>query len=123
MTNPRLRRYFRHGILTQLAAFEATARLGSCSKAGDALHLSQPTVSVLNKKLAESLGVALFEQVGKHLELTEAGRELLSASEQLHEVFEGLEEKLQSLRRVSAPGCSRCNTSWLNMGGAHREAA
>ena len=118
MSNTRLRRYLRHGTLTQLSAFEATARLGSCSKAGDELHLSQPAISVLNKKLADSLGVALFEQIGKRLELTEAGRELLDASDQLYQLFAKLEEKLQPLRKTAASGCFRCGADWNDLVGA-----
>ncbi len=108
-TSSRLRRYFRHGLFPQLAALEATARLGSCSRAGDELCLSQPTVSVLNKKLAETLGVVLFEQTGKRLALTDAGRELLEASEEIYELFERLEEKLQPMRK--APACSHCGAN------------
>jgi LysR family transcriptional regulator, low CO2-responsive transcriptional regulator len=121
MTTSRLRRYFRHGILTQLAAFEATARLGSCSRAGDELCLSQPTVSVLNKKLADALGVTLFEQSGKRLELTNAGRELLDASEEIYELFERLEEKLAPMRKVRA--CSNCGADWHEVQAESRCAA
>lgn len=120
-TSSRLRRYFRHGLFTQLAAFEATARLGSCSRAGDELCLSQPTISVLNKKLAEALNVTLFEQSGKRLKLTAAGRELREASEEIYELLERLDEKLQSMRSVRA--CSHCGADWQDAQAEARCAA
>jgi DNA-binding transcriptional LysR family regulator len=108
---PQLRRYIRHGTLTQIAAFEATARLGSCSKAAETLHLSQPAVSALIRKLSEALGVALFRQVGKKLELTAAGHTLLEASDGLFEVLLNLEQKLEPLRLAASECCPRCEAN------------
>jgi LysR family transcriptional regulator, low CO2-responsive transcriptional regulator len=109
MTNHRLRRYFRHGTMTQLAAFTATARLGSCSKAAEVLYLSQPAVSVLIKKLSEAIGLPLFQHVGKKLELTAAGSELLETSDNLFELLLSLEHRLEPLRNASTVPCSRCH--------------
>ena len=61
MPRTALRRYFRHGILPQLMVFEAVARHASVTKAAEALHLAQPTVSIQLKKLAETLDLQLFE--------------------------------------------------------------
>ncbi len=99
MERARLRRYLRHGTLPQLAAFEATVRLGSCSKAAEALHQSQPTVSIHLKKLSESLGTALFERDGRGLRLTPAGREVYATCRELFASFEALDARLsQSVR-------------------------
>lgn len=68
----------------QLRAFEAASRLLSMTRAAEELHTSQPTVSIQLKELAESVGMPLFEQQGKRLRLTEAGREL---QETVREVF------------------------------------
>ena len=62
-----IRRYLKHGILPQLRVFEASARLGCFARAAEELHLAQPTVSVQIKKLAETVGFPLFEQVGKRI--------------------------------------------------------
>src|SRR6188474_3080374 len=74
MPQSRIRRYVRHGTLPQLAVFEASARLSSFTRAADELHLAQPTVSAQIKKLSETFGVPLFEQVGRKIRLTEPGR-------------------------------------------------
>lgn len=93
-----MRRYFKHGVLPQLMVFEAVARNGSFTRAGQELYLAQPTVSVQLKKLTETVGLPLIEQVGKQIHLTEAGKELYASVEELFKVFTGLEEKLTTLR-------------------------
>jgi len=98
MKHAALRRYFRHGTLTQLSVFEAVARHGSFTRAGEELHLAQPTVSVQMKKLAESLGVKLFAQCGRRIELTEAGHELNLGVQELFGQLGELERRLVDLR-------------------------
>lgn len=58
-------------------AFLATAEEGSLSAAARALGQTQPTLGRQVTALEDELGVVLFERVGKGLELTPAGRELL----------------------------------------------
>ena len=65
-----------HITLHQLQVFEVAARHGSYTRAAEELFLTQPTVSMQIKHLTKSIGVPLFEQVGKKLFLTQAGREL-----------------------------------------------
>jgi|KBSSwiStaDraftv2_1062776.scaffolds.fasta_scaffold217605_1 DNA-binding transcriptional LysR family regulator len=100
MVSARIRRYFRHGRLSQLAVFEAAARLGCYTRAARELHLAQPTVSAQIKKLTEALGLPLFEQVGKRMHLTHAGRSLQAACGQVLETFVRLEIDLASLRTL-----------------------
>src|SRR4051812_33513702 len=76
MPGLRTERFFRHGTLPQMRVFEAVARLGSFTRAGEETHMAQPTVSVHMKKLAETVGVPLVRMSGKKLELTRAGEEL-----------------------------------------------
>lgn len=82
------RRWLRHGMLPQIAAFEAVVRHGSATRAADALCIAQPTLSGHLRKLGEALGVRLFEQQGKRLVPTPEARVLLAAA---HEVFGALE--------------------------------
>ena len=62
--------------LNQLRVFEAVARLAGFSRAAEALHLAQPTVSMQVKQLSQAVGLPLFEQIGKKIHLTDAGRAL-----------------------------------------------
>ena len=65
-----------HFTFRQLSVFEAVARHLSYSRAAEELHLTQPAVSMQIKQLEENAGTPLFEQLGKKIYLTEAGREL-----------------------------------------------
>ena len=60
MPKSRIRRYIRHGMLPQLAVFEAVCRLGSYTRAAEELFIAQPTVSTQMKKLADTLGIAHY---------------------------------------------------------------
>ena len=40
MQPQRLRRYLRHGLMPQLAAFDAVMRLGSVTRASEVLHMA-----------------------------------------------------------------------------------
>lgn len=62
--------------LRQLKIFEAVARCLSYTRASNELHLTQPAVSMQIKQLEEAVGLALFEQIGKRIFLTEAGQEM-----------------------------------------------
>ncbi len=62
--------------LHQLRIFATVARLASFSRAAEELHISQPSVSIQVADLERSLGVELFEQLGKRIYLTDAGRVL-----------------------------------------------
>ncbi len=62
--------------LRQLQIFEAVVRLQGYTKAAEALNLSQPTVSMQIKKLCETLGLPLLEQVGRTIHPTAAGRDV-----------------------------------------------
>jgi DNA-binding transcriptional LysR family regulator len=95
---PALRRYLRHGTLPQLAAFEAVVRLGSATRAAQALCVAQPTISGHLRKLGESLGVRLFELHGKRLVPTAAGLALLEATDEVSAVFARCEETLGAYR-------------------------
>lgn len=70
--------------LLGLQAFEATARLGSVSRAAAELYLTQGAVSRQLQALEAQLGVPLFARSKKRLILTEAG------AAYLHDVRGGL---------------------------------
>jgi len=57
-----------------LRYFWAAAREGSITAAAEALHVSQPTVSVQVRKLEESLGHELLDRSGRSLTLTADGK-------------------------------------------------
>jgi DNA-binding transcriptional LysR family regulator len=102
MLQPGIRRYFKHGTLPQLRVFEASARLGSLTRAAQELHIAQPTASVQIKKLSETVGVPLFEQVGKRVYLTDAGRRLHAGCNDVFRAFSAIEEALNGMRAIES---------------------
>lgn len=66
-----------------IRAFLATAEAGSLSAAARELGLTQPTLSRQVAALEEELGVMLFERVGRSLELTGAGVEMLEHTKEM----------------------------------------
>jgi LysR family transcriptional regulator, low CO2-responsive transcriptional regulator len=84
--------------LHQLKVFEAAARHSSFTRAAEELFLTQPTVSMQIKQLTRSVGLPLFEQVGKRLFLTEAGRELFATCQQIFETIAQFEMKVADLK-------------------------
>ena len=99
MARSSLRRYFRHGMLTQLLVFAAVARAGSVTRAAAELHLAQPTVSMQLRKLSEALDMPLFEREGRGLRLTECGRAVHELCDELAGVLARAEMRFDSLRK------------------------
>ena len=88
----------RYATLRQLQVFEASVRLGSFSRAAEELFVTQPTVSMQIKKLADALGLPLFEQVGRNVRPTEVGQELYKSCRRIFENLAHLEMKISDLK-------------------------
>ena len=87
-----------HVSLRQLRVFEAAATTRSFSKAAEALHVTQPGVSMHIKELEASAGLPLFERIGKKLYVTEAGQELLARAREILRALKDAEDTLDGLR-------------------------
>lgn len=88
----------RHATFRQLEVFAAIARLGSFTQAADELFLTQPTVSMQIKKLTDAVGLPLFEQIGRRVFLTEAGRELYATCREMFERLARFEMTIADLQ-------------------------
>jgi DNA-binding transcriptional LysR family regulator len=77
-----------HTTFRQLEIFEAISRLGSFTRAAEELYLTQPTVSMQMKKLTDTVGSPLVDQVGKRVLLTEDGRELAQATREIFAILD-----------------------------------
>jgi DNA-binding transcriptional LysR family regulator len=69
--------------LNQLRVFVAVARLGNFTRAGERLHLSQPSMSLHIRQLEHDLGVRLFDRSTRSVALTRAGDDFLPTAERL----------------------------------------
>ncbi|RZA35191.1 MAG: LysR family transcriptional regulator [Lysobacteraceae bacterium] len=87
--------------LKPLRAFCQTVRLGSVSRASEALYVSQPAISLQLQALERELGVALFERSGRRLSPSREGQLLYELAQPLVESLDGLEgsfrEKVRGL--------------------------
>ena len=63
--------------IRNLVTFVRIAQLHNFSKAAEQLGYSQSAVTMQIKQLEEELNVRLFERIGKHIRLTQAGDRLL----------------------------------------------
>ncbi|MEO0382175.1 MAG: LysR family transcriptional regulator [Pseudomonadota bacterium] len=93
----------------QMRGFIAAAETGSLSAAARQLGLTQPTLSRQVAALEETLGLTLFERIGKKLVLTETGLDLLhhgksmaQAADALALVATGRSETVEGLVSISA---------------------
>ncbi|WP_456375885.1 LysR family transcriptional regulator [Thiolapillus sp.] len=83
--------------LRQLQILVAVARYGGYTRAAEALHLTQPTISMQVKKLSDNIGLPLFEHRDKKLHLTNAGTKVLAASQDILQRLELLGGEISSL--------------------------
>lgn len=88
--------------LAQLRTFSTVARLNSFSRAAEKLHLTQPAVSAQVLALEESLKTKLFDRVGKKISLSDSGRIVLRAAEEILDRVAALDRDLMDLRGLRA---------------------
>lgn len=85
-----------------LKAFVCVAECGSFSSAAERLFITQPAISKRVAALEEDLGIALFDRLGRSIELTEAGEKfLVSARRILDDIIISREEVLSLSSTVS----------------------
>ncbi len=87
-----------HLTLRQLQVFESAATYLNFSHTAKQLYLSQPAVSMQIKQLEENIGLPLFEQMGKKLFLTEAGRELFQYSRNITQQLAEMESVFDEMK-------------------------
>ncbi|MDD1651381.1 MAG: LysR family transcriptional regulator [Methylococcaceae bacterium] len=100
--------------LRQFRVFEAVARHLSFSRAAEELHLTQPAVSMQVRGIEVILGMPLTEQLGKKIFLTEAGREVLYASQAITARLDDLQHNLAQLRGIESGLLNLAVTSTVN---------
>jgi DNA-binding transcriptional LysR family regulator len=77
--------------LKPLRAFCQTARLGSVSRAAEALYVSQPAITLQLQALERDMGVRLLERSGRRLTPTHEGQLLYELARPLVEGIDGLD--------------------------------
>ncbi|GLQ97666.1 LysR family transcriptional regulator [Dyella mobilis] len=98
--------------LNALRAFEATARLGSVSRAAEELHVTHGAISRQLRVLEQALGQPLFTRLGRGIALTAVGEQL---RDRVANAFDQLRDGWSELQRSrgQAPFVLSCPSSLL----------
>src|SRR4030081_2069417 len=84
--------------LQHLRAFAAIVDTGGVARAAARLHLSQPAVSRAGPTPRAELGVPLFDRIGRRMQLTSDGEDLLRCGRRLLAEADLLGERARSLK-------------------------
>jgi DNA-binding transcriptional LysR family regulator len=84
--------------LRHLRAFAAIVDVGGFARAAARLNLSQPALSRQIHALETALGVQLFDRVGRRIQLTAEGEDLLRRARELLTVAASLGERARALK-------------------------
>jgi DNA-binding transcriptional LysR family regulator len=85
-----------HINLNQLRAFYLAARKKSITNAAEALHVTQPAVTMQIKAFEKHLNVKLFRKYGKELQLTDVGQVLYRYAKRIFKIVDEVEYVLKS---------------------------
>lgn len=91
-----------HASFRQLQSLVLVARLESVSKAAEALHVTQPAVSLQLRTLEEIAGTPLTRKVGRTIQLTAAGEVMAQFSERILRLWEQAGDELAALGGVTS---------------------
>ena len=91
-----------HASFRQLQSLVLVARLESVSKAAEALHVTQPAVSLQLRTLEDIAGTALTRKVGRSIQLTAAGEVMAAFSERILHLWEQAGDELAALNGISS---------------------
>lgn len=85
----------------QLRLFLAFAEHLSVTAAARACHVTQPTASMQLRELSESVGMPLYEQVGKRMYLTAAGEALARTARLMVDEWSAFEQQVDAMRGLA----------------------
>lgn len=87
--------------LKQLRYFHEIVRLGSFTRAAEALHIAQPAISVAIRKLEAELELQLFQRHDRKVSLTTEGERLWSHTQRILQAVADARLEMQELTGLS----------------------
>lgn len=82
--------------LRHMMIFRAVCEAGFHStRAAEALHMTQPAVSLAIKEMERYYGVRLFDRIGRRLQITDAGKRVLQYAIHISDLFVDMETELR----------------------------
>ncbi|SHN21583.1 DNA-binding transcriptional regulator, LysR family [Cyclobacterium lianum] len=82
-----------HYTLNQLQVFLKVAQTQSVTKTAEALHLTQPAISIQLKNFQDQFDIPLTEVVGRKIYITEFGKEIAQAAEEIINQVNAINQK------------------------------
>lgn len=82
--------------LNQLRVYTQVVRAKSITKAAEAMHLTQPAVSIQLKNFIGQFDIPLVEVINKRLNVTDFGQEIAKAAEIILNEIDAIEHKLHA---------------------------
>ncbi|MGE5651726.1 MAG: LysR family transcriptional regulator [Bacillota bacterium] len=89
-----------HASFKQLQALLLVARHDSVSRAAEALHVTQPAVSLQLRMLEEAAGTPLTRKVGRKIQLTAAGEVMVEFAERILRLWDEAADEVAALKGV-----------------------
>ena len=84
-----------------LVTFKTILEMGSFQKAADKLGYTQSTVTFQIKQLEDELALKLFEKIGRRMELTQAGKDIMPYIDMILQGAEQISNYGKSLSEIS----------------------
>lgn len=82
--------------IRHIKIFLAVCEAGcNTTKAAEALHMSQPAVSLALRELEQYYGVTLFDRIGRRLRITEAGARFRDYAAHIARLFDDMEKGMK----------------------------
>lgn len=85
----------------QLRLFLALAETGSVSAAAKAMHVTQPTASMQLKEISASVGLPLYEVIGKKVFLTDVGKSLAVTAREITQSLASFEQLTYATKGIA----------------------
>jgi DNA-binding transcriptional LysR family regulator len=85
----------------QLRLFLALVETGSVSAAAKKMHVTQPTASMQLKEISASVGLPLYEVVGKKVFLTEVGESLAATAREITQSLASFEQLVSATQGIA----------------------
>ena len=112
-----------HITIRQLQVFESVARHLNYTRAAEELHLTQPAVSMQVRQLEQSVGIPLFEQIGRKIYRTRAGEIMLGHALTIQEHLALAKREMDELKGIDSGQLSIGVVSTINYFAARLLAA
>jgi DNA-binding transcriptional LysR family regulator len=100
-----------------LSLFKRVIRTGNISQVAKEIHVSQPAISMMLKRLEQDVGVPLYTIVGRNISATDAGLTLMEFAESIlsleKQIYRSMEEFRQGSRGKIVVGVSQVIGTYL----------